>query len=95
MKELPAGKMAHVLSSPLWKPVFRHGLIESPHVHTDEVWCTSTESVFIFVYTSHSIAECQCINAGHIILLEPQNEIEKYLIVYVLLLHFLIFSLAL
>uniref|UniRef100_A0AAZ3PWD1 Zinc finger ZZ-type and EF-hand domain containing 1 n=1 Tax=Oncorhynchus tshawytscha TaxID=74940 RepID=A0AAZ3PWD1_ONCTS len=48
VKELPAGKMAHVLSSPLWKPVFRHGLIESPHVHTDEVWCTSTESVFIF-----------------------------------------------
>ncbi|CDQ81499.1 unnamed protein product [Oncorhynchus mykiss] len=44
VKELPAGKMAHVLSSPLWKPVFRHGLIESPHVHTDEVWCTSTES---------------------------------------------------
>lgn len=37
VKELPAGKMAHVLSSPLWKPVFRHGLIETPHVHTDEV----------------------------------------------------------
>ncbi|XP_046876692.1 LOW QUALITY PROTEIN: zinc finger ZZ-type and EF-hand domain-containing protein 1 [Hypomesus transpacificus] len=30
IKELPSGKMAHVLSSPLWKPVFRHGLCSQP-----------------------------------------------------------------
>ncbi|XP_034149248.1 LOW QUALITY PROTEIN: zinc finger ZZ-type and EF-hand domain-containing protein 1 [Esox lucius] len=36
LKELPAGKMAHVLSSPLWKPIFKHGLVESPHIPTGE-----------------------------------------------------------
>ncbi|KAM6970616.1 zinc finger ZZ-type and EF-hand domain-containing protein 1 [Aplochiton taeniatus] len=28
IKELPAGKVSHVQSSPLWKPVFRHGLVD-------------------------------------------------------------------
>ncbi|KAL0994771.1 hypothetical protein UPYG_G00126960 [Umbra pygmaea] len=36
LKELPAGKTAHVLSSPLWKPVFKHGLSESIRIHTEE-----------------------------------------------------------
>ncbi|XP_056603284.1 zinc finger ZZ-type and EF-hand domain-containing protein 1 isoform X1 [Triplophysa dalaica] len=30
VKELPAGVMNHVLSTPLWKPVFRHGLSQFP-----------------------------------------------------------------
>ncbi|XP_051521202.1 zinc finger ZZ-type and EF-hand domain-containing protein 1-like isoform X3 [Myxocyprinus asiaticus] len=30
VKELPAGVMNHVLSSPLWKPLFRHGLSGFP-----------------------------------------------------------------
>nr|XP_055055394.1 zinc finger ZZ-type and EF-hand domain-containing protein 1 isoform X3 [Misgurnus anguillicaudatus] len=30
VKELPAGLMNHVLSSPLWKPLFRHGLSQFP-----------------------------------------------------------------
>ncbi len=30
VKELPAGLMNHVLSCPLWKPVFRHGLSGLP-----------------------------------------------------------------
>ncbi|XP_010745158.2 zinc finger ZZ-type and EF-hand domain-containing protein 1 isoform X1 [Larimichthys crocea] len=29
VKELPAGKMSHVQSSPLWKPILRHGLCET------------------------------------------------------------------
>ncbi|XP_042373025.1 zinc finger ZZ-type and EF-hand domain-containing protein 1-like, partial [Plectropomus leopardus] len=29
VKELPAGKMSHVQSSPLWRPVLRHGLCET------------------------------------------------------------------
>ncbi|KAJ7997345.1 hypothetical protein DPEC_G00228020 [Dallia pectoralis] len=36
LKELPAGKMAHVLSSPLWKPIFKRGLIESHHATAEE-----------------------------------------------------------
>ncbi|XP_041807765.1 zinc finger ZZ-type and EF-hand domain-containing protein 1 [Chelmon rostratus] len=37
VKELPAGKMSHVQSSPLWKPILRHGLCE-----TRETNCTKT-----------------------------------------------------
>ncbi|KAM9846213.1 zinc finger ZZ-type and EF-hand domain-containing protein 1 [Aulostomus maculatus] len=29
VKELPAGKVSHVQSSPLWKPILRHGLCET------------------------------------------------------------------
>ncbi|KAK5859119.1 hypothetical protein PBY51_003209 [Eleginops maclovinus] len=29
VKELPPGKMSHVQSSPLWKPILRHGLCET------------------------------------------------------------------
>lgn len=29
VKELPPGKMSHVQSSPLWKPILRHGLLET------------------------------------------------------------------
>uniref|UniRef100_A0A3Q3EHT6 Zinc finger, ZZ-type with EF hand domain 1 n=1 Tax=Labrus bergylta TaxID=56723 RepID=A0A3Q3EHT6_9LABR len=29
VKELPQGKMSHVQSSPLWKPILRHGLCEA------------------------------------------------------------------
>ncbi|XP_028276707.1 zinc finger ZZ-type and EF-hand domain-containing protein 1 [Parambassis ranga] len=29
VKELPAGKMSHVQTSPLWKPILRHGLCEA------------------------------------------------------------------
>lgn len=29
VKELPPGKMSHVQSSPLWKPILRHGLSET------------------------------------------------------------------
>ncbi|KAM9386110.1 zinc finger ZZ-type and EF-hand domain-containing protein 1 [Pholidichthys leucotaenia] len=29
IKELPAGKVSHVQSSPLWKPILRHGLCET------------------------------------------------------------------
>ncbi|XP_033954459.1 zinc finger ZZ-type and EF-hand domain-containing protein 1 [Pseudochaenichthys georgianus] len=29
VKELPSGKMSHVQSSPLWKPILRHGLCET------------------------------------------------------------------
>lgn len=29
VKELPPGKMSHVQSSPLWKPILRHGLTET------------------------------------------------------------------
>lgn len=28
VKELPPGKVSHVQSSPLWKPILRHGLCE-------------------------------------------------------------------
>lgn len=28
VKELPSGKMSHVQSSPLWKPILRHGLCD-------------------------------------------------------------------
>ena len=40
VKELPPGKMSHVQSSPLWKPVFKHGLHESKDVGTlaNQVW---------------------------------------------------------
>ncbi|KAG9341464.1 hypothetical protein JZ751_019274 [Albula glossodonta] len=33
VKELPAGKMNHILASPLWKPVFRHGLSDGRRQH--------------------------------------------------------------
>nr|XP_015223248.1 PREDICTED: zinc finger ZZ-type and EF-hand domain-containing protein 1 isoform X1 [Lepisosteus oculatus] len=39
VKELPAGKMSHILNSPLWKPLFRHGLPEEdscPPCSTDK-----------------------------------------------------------
>ncbi|XP_066551309.1 zinc finger ZZ-type and EF-hand domain-containing protein 1 isoform X2 [Amia ocellicauda] len=45
VKELPAGKMIHVLSSPLWKPVFRHGLCDpdqSPARGTNNSICQSS-----------------------------------------------------
>lgn len=29
VKELPSGKVSHVQSSPLWKPILRHGLCET------------------------------------------------------------------
>lgn len=29
VKELPPGKVSHVQSSPLWKPILRHGLSET------------------------------------------------------------------
>lgn len=42
VKELPPGKMSHVQSSPLWKPILRHGLCEARETnqtktHTDQV----------------------------------------------------------
>lgn len=40
IKELPPGKMSHVQSSPLWKPILRHGLSEareSTLTHVDQV----------------------------------------------------------
>lgn len=40
VKELPPGKMSHVQSSPLWKPILRHGLTE-----TRESTVTKTEQV--------------------------------------------------
>ncbi|XP_034034875.1 zinc finger ZZ-type and EF-hand domain-containing protein 1 [Thalassophryne amazonica] len=33
VKELPPGKMSHVQSSPLWRPILRHGLCERLDVH--------------------------------------------------------------
>lgn len=40
VKELPPGKMSHVQSSPLWKPILRHGLSE-----TRESTLTKTDQV--------------------------------------------------
>lgn len=42
VKELPSGKVSHVQSSPLWKPILRHGLCETREANrikppTDEV----------------------------------------------------------
>ncbi|XP_029924268.1 zinc finger ZZ-type and EF-hand domain-containing protein 1 isoform X2 [Myripristis murdjan] len=42
VKELPPGKMSHVQSSPLWKPILRHGVCETRDVawsnsHTDQI----------------------------------------------------------
>uniref|UniRef100_A0A3P8VT83 Zinc finger ZZ-type and EF-hand domain containing 1 n=1 Tax=Cynoglossus semilaevis TaxID=244447 RepID=A0A3P8VT83_CYNSE len=45
IKELPAGKMSHVQSSPLWKPILRHGLCETKE--TNQTRTTSDQVGFL------------------------------------------------
>lgn len=42
VKELPSGKMSHVQSSPLWKPILRHGLCETREANRTK---TATDKV--------------------------------------------------
>uniref|UniRef100_A0A3B4C7N7 Zinc finger, ZZ-type with EF hand domain 1 n=1 Tax=Pygocentrus nattereri TaxID=42514 RepID=A0A3B4C7N7_PYGNA len=44
MKEIPAALMTHVLVSPLWKPVFRHGLSGPPRSRESESCTTEVKS---------------------------------------------------
>ncbi|KAM8835522.1 zinc finger ZZ-type and EF-hand domain-containing protein 1 isoform 1-T1 [Synchiropus picturatus] len=43
VKELPPGKMSHVQASPLWKPILRHGVLESRS--SDETAVMNSSSV--------------------------------------------------
>lgn len=45
VKELPPGKMSHVQSSPLWKPILRHGLSETRETNRTK---TTTEQTSIW-----------------------------------------------
>uniref|UniRef100_A0A669B698 Zinc finger ZZ-type and EF-hand domain containing 1 n=1 Tax=Oreochromis niloticus TaxID=8128 RepID=A0A669B698_ORENI len=52
VKELPSGKMSHVQSSPLWKPILRHGLCEKREANrtktiTDQVKNTTSLMGFL------------------------------------------------
>uniref|UniRef100_A0A4W6ECV5 Zinc finger ZZ-type and EF-hand domain containing 1 n=1 Tax=Lates calcarifer TaxID=8187 RepID=A0A4W6ECV5_LATCA len=47
VKELPAGKMSHVQSSPLWKPILRHGLCETRETNQTK---TPTEQVCLSLF---------------------------------------------
>ncbi|RVE63589.1 hypothetical protein OJAV_G00137730 [Oryzias javanicus] len=52
VKELPAGKMSHVQSSPLWKPILRHGLCETRdtnHSRTDQKSLWTFEELVVFL----------------------------------------------
>lgn len=53
VKELPPGKMSHVQSSPLWKPILRHGLCETRESNvtkatSDQVWSNLLNPVIPF-----------------------------------------------
>ncbi|XP_056909607.1 zinc finger ZZ-type and EF-hand domain-containing protein 1 [Takifugu flavidus] len=50
VKELPPGKMSHVQSSPLWKPILRHGLCETKMTESpDQTNTWSTEELRSFL----------------------------------------------
>ncbi|XP_026226589.1 zinc finger ZZ-type and EF-hand domain-containing protein 1 isoform X1 [Anabas testudineus] len=54
VKELPSGKVSHVQSSPLWKPILRHGLCETREANrikppTDETNTWSLDEVMSFL----------------------------------------------
>lgn len=44
VKELPPGKMSHVQSSPLWKPILRHGLCETMEISQTKTPSNQVES---------------------------------------------------
>ncbi|KAG7515736.1 zinc finger ZZ-type and EF-hand domain-containing protein 1 [Solea senegalensis] len=51
IKELPLGKMSHVHSSPLWKPILRHGLCETNQkkIHSDQTNTWTLDDVMSFL----------------------------------------------
>ncbi|KAK2828812.1 hypothetical protein Q5P01_019846 [Channa striata] len=54
IKELPSGKMSHVQSSPLWKPILRHGLCETREAYrtkmaTEQANTWSLDELLIFL----------------------------------------------
>ncbi|XP_061596133.1 zinc finger ZZ-type and EF-hand domain-containing protein 1 isoform X1 [Cololabis saira] len=51
VKELPPGKMSHVQSSPLWKPILRHGLCETNRTKTaqDQTKLWTPDELMVFL----------------------------------------------
>ncbi|KAF3706699.1 Zinc finger ZZ-type and EF-hand domain-containing protein 1 [Channa argus] len=44
VKELPSAKMSHVQSSPLWKPILRHGLCETREAYRNKTTAEQTNA---------------------------------------------------
>ncbi|KAI5089285.1 zinc finger ZZ-type and EF-hand domain-containing protein 1 isoform X2, partial [Silurus meridionalis] len=56
MKEIPAAVMNHVISSPLWKPVFTHGLI-GPARSRELEYCSNDTKQTKSVYSGDDLVE--------------------------------------
>uniref|UniRef100_A0A665UY28 Zinc finger, ZZ-type with EF hand domain 1 n=1 Tax=Echeneis naucrates TaxID=173247 RepID=A0A665UY28_ECHNA len=60
-KALPSGKVSHVQSSPLWKPILRHGLCETREMNQTKTLSDQVLSIPVYPVTIQKIPSLCCL----------------------------------